>query len=934
MREEVEETKKELANAHCGGWVPFEKMEKYSVTDYIANTSGIPGRNGAALEDVTSGMAVRDATLEFPETVSGISTACRPGNPPFLEEHACQRPAGEPVFGDGEHPKKELMDQLGNGVRWTCNALESDLNRRWKRDRWDITCPNPPDGKKTTSEKSNCYDIDYEDRPAAPDPPAGCTVSTTQLYCCTYSETAPNAVLCSGEECRGEQETVSGFKSEGDPYVSYFRRYEGSCDRTQFPEVYVPQDNTYSRVDVPVACYGFYNEYDPLDTVSEAKNYSCVINNYEAKAHSFAKADVTQRSKMSTVEYGQNMRVADPPSSEYTLSRIPENDLWYPLNGGFSLTNEEVFREDYGQDLTYVLLSPDNAKMRAYPQISLKQPISTGALLRAFDDTKKPEVDGRRFFTEWWQEVQTEMDQLLTPPKVRLILPHPATLGLDRNDQFIANTVLEILTSAERPESVEVLLEAREDLLGELAAYFERSALLRIQEEEVPLVVPIANPMELRAMADSWCTWHMETSGEKNCDAIPQDVQNIRDWLNGLADYTSEIRILRNELHHYESALLERQKNSIRFIHNWLKDIVASYEEYQNSIQDLQAVRTAWADVQAEYSKFIHETNMPWCMNTRFTTPIYSLLDDWYPGRPLLDGGIDTEIITTSDITVLPRLDIFPPQADPSSPYDVRIDFSHFFIANNPLQLPVLKPIQVRLDWSEFSPPAPDGDLPGPLPPLPTIPTIYERVEDSWPKVTLGEQPPVITTYIPQTAEAVDLAFLPRVQTMFKDMAERYAKYWDSIVYTPKIPGTAEDCISPDTVPCTHVEMDLKERFQRMCARPAVLLKEDFEARGSGWIAPEIYDYDNCPREDWACQTLWRKEVYERKGWTIVHPEDKAQQTLLDTLRSDMFYDTLLLPGVSAQNRLKFIVNPSDIIPSLGITHTGSLLPAPSTPSS
>ena len=924
---QVEQVKLRLAEAHCGGWIPFNNIDNYTVTDYIPVIDGVPGREGDPFADPEAGLAVRNPDLVLPPTMRGFSTACRPGNPSFLQEHPCQRPAGEPVFGDGDNHN---TDPLDNGVTWTCNALANDMNRRWKREKWTTNCPGPP--PTGSVDFSKCYDVDKEDKPGAPPAPTGCSVSAETVYCCTKSATAPNAVVCQNQECRGEQRIVSGFTSLDAPYISYYRQYSGSCQRSKFPQPYVEDDSTYERLNVPVSCYGFYNEYDPYERVSEPENFSCVIaNTYPDTGHDFLDAKEKQVSNMSAVEYGQNMEDewVDPPPG-FVLSRDAEDELWIPQGGAFALIDNKTLKKSFDKDITYALLATDNTSLRAYPQLTLDQPISTGGLLRAFDDTKTPNIDGRRYFTEWWQEIQTEMDQILSPPRIRLILPHSVTIGLDRNDPFITKNLDSIRPSNVREESVEILLQAEEDLLGELAGYLERSPLLQIQEAEVPIVVPLASPVELRALADSWCTWHMESASEPNCINAPGPVQNMRSTLEGYADYMERVRTLRGELYRYESDLLQRQKDSIRIVHTWVNDVINEYNGYLDSLGDVEAIRAEWQAVNNVYAEFYDKYNQPWCANERFLTPIYSQLDDWYPGRPNIDGGIDG-VVTTVDPTVLPRVDIYPPQIDPSSPYDVYIDFSHFFVGGEPLTLPVLKPVQVRLDWGMYAPPELNGDVPTDLPQLPTIPSIYGRVEDSWPNVTERSTPPLITSYFPEVEDALEPNFFERITEILEQMIDRYQKYWFSLLLDPEIveDGTEEDCISPDTVPCTHVEWDLKERFQRMCARPAVLMKEDFEVLGTEWMNPEANDYDSCKREDWACQLLWRTETYGQKGWALTHPDGSARSDILKDLRKDMFYDTLLQPGVAPEDRIQFIEPRFTIFPSIGVTHTGSLMPVP-----
>ncbi|MBT4366924.1 hypothetical protein HOD24_00870 [Candidatus Peregrinibacteria bacterium] len=946
----------DIGQAECGGWIPFDT--EINVEDHIARVSGVPGRDGEPFGNILSGMASRietggvlDTGLQLPTDVTGYISACRPGSPPFFKELPCQRPGpgivgGSSIFGDGDNAN---TDPLGNGVEWTCDAVCSDMNRRWGVLLWTETCPDPDDARTINS---NCYDSDLEDKPEPPEAGTDCSWSEEWFYCCTQSPTAPNCIErpCIGEECHTPNPIVDGHQSYGAPYLSYYRRYEGSCQRDPIPPPYVTNDDS-NRLDVPVSCYGVYNQYDPKVQVSRATDYSCVIaNTYAGENKDFTKMGTTQKSNFAATEIGKRMLGTDwldPPSTDYHLKREPNEDLSTDLwrsnsAGGFSMVNNQLLENSYKNNLTQFLLSPDESKFKTYPQLSLEQPLSTGALLRAFDETADSAYTERRFFSEWWQEQETEMAQLLTPPSVRLVLPAPWVIGIDKQDPFLLANPIEISSDN---SSVEVLLQAKEDLLGEVAAYFERSPLLEVKEEALPVLVPFGNPVELRALADSWCTWYMERDAQQDCSGAPNEVHNIMDGLRVYADRIEEVRLLRSELYYYEASILERQQGVRGAITMWLKDNIDSYKAYIDSLEDIDDLRRKWARLQNKYREFNDKTNMPWCMNDRFTTPIYSLLDYvimqrgrpnyWYPGRPGLTGGIDsffTGPSTFGSLYVLPRLSV-------DSPSDVVFDLSHLYVENS-LAIPVLKPIQIRLEWSAMAPPSvtvETPEYPDPLPPLPILPTIHLDIERELASVTIGDTPPTITSSIPNPVTSLDLIFFRRIDYLFDQMDHAYKRFWKSLSLIPGASkpdgtqaGTEEDCIIGSggeyEIPCVHTEMDLRERFQRMCARPAILLKEDFEVVGERRNTI-INDFGDCPREDWACQLQNRYTEYSREGWALKSPPESGQQNLLDVLRRKLFQETLFFQNRRNPNKTPFIVDLDEITPSFRVPETEDITP-------
>ncbi|PIR49540.1 hypothetical protein COU79_04310 [Candidatus Peregrinibacteria bacterium CG10_big_fil_rev_8_21_14_0_10_54_7] len=960
---EINRIKSDLGGAQCGGWDWFTP-----VSPHIPNVWGVPGHQAAdPLGHIRSGMALREETggvsdgpiankgFEWAPTW-GFTSACRPGWPGFYEVHPCQRPAGGIMGFAG--PKIFKPPSLGgntvdpfDGVSWTCDALCEDLNRRWIYDQYkeycticDSTgaCSDVFAGYRDTV----CYDTDTQPPPPAPTPSASnCYVVFFQyMECCTRSPVGgafPNCKMCADDECRQE------LPSPGSTYKSYYRQFMGSCTRD--PVAVVPDDD-HERLGVPVSCYGLYDEFDPKTRVTGPMDRHCVIaNTYPGRDHDFLEMPQTQVTDFSQAEYGQTLAGTDwpdPPDASYQIVRDPafdvNTDLWYPnISGGFSLVNGKVLDEVLDNDITYALMAPDSTEFKSYPQLNEEQMFSSGAFMRAFDDSVSNDRWERRTVAEWWQDIEFESHKLFSPPLVRLLLPPTWSVGLDPLDPFFSPELPGPSSSPDpRLEPLEVQLKVRDDLLGDVAGYMERSLILRLQEEAVPVLIPLGSPTEYRVKAHAWCVWYMQRNNMDNCDSAGGSVGDLILRLEEYADQLDSFRELRGELYRYQAKLLEDQNDIISAIGNWLNTNMSQYVSYSNSLVFLNGLQGLWQNAQNVYRTYHDITNLPWCMQQRYTTPIYSMLDDfnWFPGRPELDGCMD-DPPTIGDGNCFPR---FETEMIP----DAVLDFSLLRTATGAMRLPVLKPVQVSLARFELDPPNPTPPSPHipELPPLPPIPTIYADVIDQLPDVVIEKPPPTINSFFPAAAPTVDPAVYGRAFDILMRMNNAYLKYWESLKLDPAavVDGTEEDCLFPDQQPCVHVEMDLIERFVRMCSRPAVFLKEDFYKPGATDdplgrpIDQFIIDFDECPgnedprlpqRWNWACQPLNQQKFHTQRGWGLRTPDEKTQEEFISGFREQMFKETLLREGVPEEDKLRFFVDPDDITPSFETMGTTELIP-------
>jgi hypothetical protein len=964
---ELDKIPPELESAQCGGW------DDRSVAGTIATVSGVPGRNGIWNGDILSGMATRAAEdLIFPTDATGLTTACAAdtteitktvwrvkdggqvsldGSPEYeqvtitfphpkfsdpscrwrLKNYPPDTAPDVPLKPIGEYdPRPEYEEQQEEGKDrqspQMCEGFCSYINTWQYKDCLDVgTAFDPITGAVFSiclreGNRYLCSDQEVKDAAGA---------------CNSNTGDKANSRLCKGEECRCEEDSgpIPGNQCVENPgtkaqeaivYYSYYRRYTGSYTRDS---VDTDDGDDKASDSAQVACYGFYAEFDPKTHRTEANDRRCVVN-----------IDVSGRrdSQTGKGEYGQNSTYVDrdrDPNRDQNQrtapgeNRIPgtfngEKDLWYlKLGGGFSLLNEKVFSDDYKNDLTNVFLDVkalDTASMRATEQLDTNTPFATGSYIRAFDDT------GIRSVASWWQTQQSAVASMLHPPVIRMILPSGWAFGIDTDDPFLTQNGITILKPADKREDrIEVQINAQDDTLGAALAYLRRSLLLHVIEEPIPVVVPVGSAVEFRAKAEAWCAWFMQKNHTQNCDDAPAEVRTLINTLETYATDIDQYRLLRAELALYAAKVLNIQQSVTKPVSDWMVANINAYQEFLTQQRLLQAgLSQEWRKVQEKMEMFGSTTNMPWCMNQRFTLPVYSLLDEWLPARA--DNGS-----RSAD-----KLPVIGTDANA----DIVIDLSAVAFMSGTIVLPVLQPVQVRITDFE-SPPAVQNEkeLPDSYPELPSITAIQDalkRSAETLPKPYSSSGsviPPIALKPVDRVAVEARLEAMRKTTETVDAMNDRYKKFWMSIgPFKPNDPDPEFDinnkksvaykkpkleCLSWDDSTCQHVEMDLRERFMRIASRPLVFLKEDYtskdQARGIG--GPCVTQHD-------VCSPIHPEEGGEKHLWEIIGPRNIDEA--LDELRTDVRNATLPDP-VGEIPRADF--------PKYGTT-TGNLLPTYNVP--
>jgi hypothetical protein len=678
-------------------------------------------------------------------------------------------------------------------------------------------------------------------------------------------------------------------------YRSFFRKYVGASFTRDAVQPEVPRDNN-SENNLPVLCFGRYAEFDPKLTRVNNKAHNCVLY---IRNHTQIWINNMERSQKGKGDLADALNLPDPPYPK--KQEEGEQTFWRNnrIGGGDDETNFLEMAIKY---------------QRVNPQLKVKQIRSSGSLIRAFDETVATDpIDPaninnlKRTLVEWWQGLQTEGNKLFNEPTIRVVIPPAWSLDLDPTHPILSPVPPEEEAAQwdtdPLQQPIEVQVELRDDLLGDVADFLESSLLLQVQQERVPIAVPMGSSTELRIAREGWCKWHRYQNPDESCDDASGDMGDLLDRLEEYADRIDEYRKLRAELSTYLAKYLEMHNTINRNVGEWVLDNARVIQEHREARDALAPLKNEWMAIQQVYRRFHDDGNFPWCRNDRFTTPIYSLLDPWMPGRP--DLRDQQQLLPTFEI--------------PRAP-DLLFDMTRLTVSTGSIKIPVLEPIQVTVDVTSLRAPLDynkDAKIPK-IPPLPPIPTISANIDDRIPEVNVGQDlPPIVENPRPPEVNPEEILQKMRtVRQIITRMDQEYRLFWGTL---NRVNDPSDlDCSRPNSGRCRHVEMDLVERFTRIGARPAVLLKEDFLSvkgpyqfsNGPRFREPARYDgYDSCPKEDWACYLMNPQLDKGRAGWHIQHPTPEEQEEFISEIRKEAI-ESSLFKGINLQ------VPPAKILPS------------------
>lgn len=935
---------------------------------YIAKVTGVPGREGDPLGG-SGGMAKRiekggnyNDGFQFPDSAQGVSTVCVPGKTsaqhnvfhctdgspdgtdgcigerqeetyayPYFQDPPCRWRLSGGRWPDPQHQQYSA----GDFDEKTADAQTPDLCadfggylNQWQYEDC-IHSGYDDNGDLVCEEWGDRYICDDQEVNNTPDVHVGVEDFGWVDW--------PNASGCAGENCR-----CSGLNSENWcpvtpepadfemgvtptdlPYRSVFRQYNAGYERKALTQ-YVPKDK--AKVDsTAVACYGFYDEYDPKYKQTTTPDYRCVIDLNDTEKR--------KQWQLGKGSFNSSQPEQDPPKP-VTFNQ-KQDSWWELLAGGFSLLSP--LQNDLSQALPDILTAKTKAVQPAQSQSSadtIYRGMPTGGYVDDFDDTGP-----LRTVVRWWHKQETDANTLLSPPVLRLVHVPAWALGLDSSDPLFqsgssASSSLSQWTDVQT-EPIDAQIRAHDDLIGTILASINRS-LLSVQEEPLPVVVPFGDPTEFRARAQALCNWYLANHPDAGgCDGVSGKAKTVMNTLEQYATQIEQVRRLRLQLATVAGALLQVQSKMIAPLHQWSQKNLQLYAAYLQQKNMVLSLQNQWQQAAQDFVQFNEKTNAPWCMNDRYTTAIYSLLDPWLPARPdngnalehangggapyetydstaepspggqsgggeevLGDengqtvGANNTPSASPADLPSLEEIPVHPSQ-------DIVMDLSLLQNIPAPLKLPVLKVTMVQLDLQKYLPPSTGSvDALPDIKPLPSLDPVIQAMKDinkTLPTVCGPSSSSSSSTSSSSDSSDDDLPKRPCMQLSWPDtvdvpklwapddeaeiytkigeitqvidgMTEAYDNFWKSLnIQNDQQTEKDKDqlkCKAWDTTICMNVEMDLLERFTRIAARPDVELKEDFNDPG----IPQQYGA-SCLPDDRACLLLNPEKTYAPAGW-------------------------------------------------------------------
>ncbi len=897
-----------LSGAQCGGW--STGPDETPLPQMISIVQGAPGRDVDIFGNFDSGMAAKQP-YTFPSNAEGKTTVCdtrkssetkqvyREGDAPdtrnrtmdvqypyYEDPYVCSWPSKVP---------SALTPQLcGNFCSW--------LNEN----KWQYEDCKPDDVKPTLTGWT-------------------CTKWSKRWTCSDdWVDTGvPNCKQqCIGEACRCPGPGCEKSPANNKNYQSFYRKYTVTTSRMTLGKKNTDPRDLFTSIQSGAHCYDFYDESDPEGQISPQR---CVID--ETILADGSRLESIERVKEINKQRGQYLTQSpvDPPAApnatrDAAITYNPKTDYWFPdIGNAFSLLSSFA-----GKNLNTAILSVDQARVTATVQRSTAEPFARGSMIRAFDDTVTNARGATRTFTEWWQRFQTDAHRLVTPPTVQLRLPYL----WNKSIADLKPVTVSRANDAKDPRlaSIDVQLAASDDMPGIIASYLKQSLLLKVEEAEVPVVVPLSSPVELRAYAQRWEEWkkRRETEGR----TVPSEVNALITSLKDYADRIEKVRELRATLPIMLSKVISYQRQQALAIADWEKKNIDAYKAFQEQAKKRLVLEKKWREVQALYLDTMENTVTPWCKNDRYTAPIYSLLDGWLPSRPDINMGIPT-------CTYDARENNLPILCLPYQDRNFLFDFSLLKTSTGSIKIPVLSPVQVRLniptpgDVAEDLTPEELRTLR--LPALPTLPDFTANFESSLPVIKVESIPPVM----PSPADSQNLSqlslALDQARNIIRSKGDTYSRFWNSIPYSdataPQCEGNdmaASDCCSFGNGRCVQVETDLLERFMRLTARPGVLVKEDLQNQGI-WRVPHIDStYPDgvnpmvnatCWAGDHVCQSLLPDRSSARDGWQAIFNSANSLNTFIQNIRDTSRRYTLTDEGKFVDSISPYNVTPQEVYP-------------------
>lgn len=647
-------------------------------------------------------------------------------------------------------------------------------------------------------------------------------------YCFMPPNTSPPAGdpphNCEGQACRTKNPPE--FRCQGASVIakesSFYRHYAAT--------VTTPDAQNWN---IEAICYEQYKEFDPKDTVTDVKDERCEIVLPPGEDPEWD--DGPSGKQKETVKLPpEETEESDPPdrSAPFPWAKDPKTNVTLVDYDAWKKKQEE---SGVAPRLSDALAIPVESKAQA------SKSTPPDSKTDAFDDTAE------RDFATFWEEEERELLKITRDPEVRMILPARFLHGLSDDDPLF-ESVKQVTTL---PSGlVEVTLRAGREDLGRVLQSFSESRLFHFEEVRIPVLVPVGGDIDAR-IAD-WQEWQEhETQAAKSAgrDSLAGKAVPILLKLQAYKLIVDNVRNLRSVLPLYVAELFEADRKVREGIIKWHTDNVEEIVKIQAEHDARENIVRVWRRIQRAML-LTDECQLLWCSNQRYSPPVYSLLDGWW-------GRTDAEAGSPRDFSYEPEsvVSLGLPETK-----DLLVDFSSFSFPTDPIQVPVLWPVQVRINLpivpSVGEPPNPVEDYPDfkKIPedlgipnffPIPTVETLNLPIIEIPPDGATVEELEMAADILRDLREKIDgtdydtqrweesndaTGIPPPNEDMLEykkrsDMQNAICRFPHSI--TLQRPSETES--SKEMI--VHIENDLRERVARLFARWMANRTEDFAGR-------------------------------------------------------------------------------------------------------
>lgn len=961
-----------IQGARVGGFIPTPTISVKNSDGSVKDSVALPGhKNLEPLGAATTGLGVR-GDFEFPDTAIGYSSACYMYDYQIVD-FDLKKMKKKIVFnkdaGIDEDPNVRVVDNVTDGTegqidinpgRWCTreNNMEK-ASPRWCKKLYDVwqqmadiaprvdrddlcDCDGALNGCPFRPEKRYCFDTPYTfvckgtSEKKVPVVSMDTDSPPQEQTCRTSWPTAFNNKMaeCHKEDVVDADGNVIGFNAVldvednhfPDHYVvssSFYRHY---AENFTDPAITVEAaDTTWN---VRAECYEYYKEDDPKDIVTSKDFEQCEFviatpNERDPKTPEWPdQPSDTRAQKLPVEKIGENP-VAGPPYTKVQEADRATRDVPEPWvadpSTNLSMLDIKKLQElqadfDDPTDISGVLGAMLPTRQRA------SKTVEKNARTDMFDDSD------HRGFSAYWEAQQRELLTMIADPQTRLILPARFLVGIEEDDplfQYVTHKVV-------RPDGiVELTLRAGPEDLRSVILSLQRMFIAPLQEVEIPVLVPLASDLEINTLLFQWEQWkQIELTQNKPAQAALADplIEKLKEYQSRIA----EVRRMRGALASELTTLYDGQKKIREYFASWFADESDQFTLLLAHAEQRRELRRVWRLLQNSLLQ-TDACQLLWCSNHRYSVPVYSLLDAWWGDQPAGEER-NKGYELGSDSRFDPPLDLR--DLGYKRPDDQVFDFSSMNFPRDPLRIPVLTPVQVKIRLP--SPPIIGVDPPSvdTFPTLPDLPdeTVFRSFAppdvntDEAPVVTLPPTPDLdkaitILRNVRKIVDGTDIERQIEQENALKasgsieetqvpnrgellnpdSMLGAYCRFPQSILIPPdskdlthisdamEVDHSDPDDAKGNPAKIIHVENELRERLARLFARWQPNRMEDFAGR-TARLGQEFPDPRKPPCHEGIVCIFLPAENIVKTSWQWFMPTLSTDwiNTIADSVRTSL----------------------------------------------